>query len=926
MPVLSLVGRLRRRPAVVRPGRPSRRSTSRPCRRCVGYAGRRLAAGGRAGAAYLVVPARLGGAGGAARRHARTAGSRGRGWRSARPTARSAHVARWLGGAPAVTFAVAARRRAAAAPRSALGGRAGRCGPRRGWPPSPGRRRSSAARRRWPSPLPTDGRPVHGRRSSRATCRGRAGVQRPAPGRARQPRRRRPSSSPPRSPPDEPQPDLVVWPENSSDIDPFRNADAAAADRQRASTPSACRSLVGAVLERAAGLQLQRRRCSTCPGRRRARSATSSCTRCRSPSTSRPRLLPASSATRSTSSGRLRRRPRDRRLPRAGRRRRLRRAADDLLRGRLRRPDPRQRASRRRRPSLLVVQTNNATFGYTDESEQQLAISRLRAIEHGRSVVHVSTVGVSGVRRARTARSPRRPRCSRPTSGWPRPVRAHRAHPGRPARRGARVGRRRRAASCSSSASTRAARSVRASTPATADASHPRTPTPLTETARPPLRPRRRAHPDVQRAGEPARHRRAGCATAVPEVDVLVLDDNSPDGTGAVADELAAADPQVHVLHRAGQGGPGRRLPRRLRAGPSSAATTPWSRWTPTARTSPSSCPRCSPRSSTRTSSSAPAGCPAARSSTGRCTARRSRVGGNLYTRVLLGMPVHDATGGYRVFRSDALRAMDLDDVAVAGLLLPGRPDLAGRPGRADRRRGADHVRRARGRRLQDEPRHRARGAAPDHRLGRAPPGPPGRASWSAAPASRGGTRCEPHRRHPVRRRRRRPRVLRWVFLALLIVPVVEIAAIIAVGQVDRRLADPAAARRWSRCSAPGSSSARARAPGPPCRRRCAPGGCRPPARRRRAGAGRRHAAAHARASSPTSSGFFFILPLTRPLARVWLESVVARRLLGPMGEWPMRTGHGPGAGPGRHPGRSRRAQRRRRPDVIQGEVVDRDP
>jgi len=46
--------------------------------------------------------------------------------------------------------------------------------------------------------------------------------------------------------------------------------------------------------------------------------------------------------------------------------------------------------------SLLVVQTNNATFGYTAESEQQFAISRIRAIEHGRAVVHVSTVGVSG--------------------------------------------------------------------------------------------------------------------------------------------------------------------------------------------------------------------------------------------------------------------------------------------------------------------------------------------------------------------------------------------------------------------------------------------------------------------------------------------------------------------------------------------------
>ena len=33
---------------------------------------------------------------------------------------------------------------------------------------------------------------------------------------------------------------------------------------------------------------------------------------------------------------------------------------------------------------------------------------------------------------------------------------------------------------------------------------------------------------------------------AVPEADILVADDNSPDGTGALADELAAADPQVH--------------------------------------------------------------------------------------------------------------------------------------------------------------------------------------------------------------------------------------------------------------------------------------------------------------------------------------------------------------------------------------------
>ena len=44
---------------------------------------------------------------------------------------------------------------------------------------------------------------------------------------------------------------------------------------------------------------------------------------------------------------------------------------------------------------------------------------------------------------------------------------------------------------------------------------------------------------------------------AVP-VDLLVVDDNSPDGTGQIADELAAKHPQIHVLHRPGKAGLGR--------------------------------------------------------------------------------------------------------------------------------------------------------------------------------------------------------------------------------------------------------------------------------------------------------------------------------------------------------------------------------
>src|SRR4051794_6067905 len=46
---------------------------------------------------------------------------------------------------------------------------------------------------------------------------------------------------------------------------------------------------------------------------------------------------------------------------------------------------------------MIVVQTNNATFGFTDESEQQLAMSRLRAVEFGRTVVIAATSGISAV-------------------------------------------------------------------------------------------------------------------------------------------------------------------------------------------------------------------------------------------------------------------------------------------------------------------------------------------------------------------------------------------------------------------------------------------------------------------------------------------------------------------------------------------------
>ena len=45
---------------------------------------------------------------------------------------------------------------------------------------------------------------------------------------------------------------------------------------------------------------------------------------------------------------------------------------------------------------------------------------------------------------------------------------------------------------------------------------------------------------------------------AIPDADLLVVDDNSPDGTGDLADKLAEADPHVHVMHRKEKAGLGR--------------------------------------------------------------------------------------------------------------------------------------------------------------------------------------------------------------------------------------------------------------------------------------------------------------------------------------------------------------------------------
>jgi dolichol-phosphate mannosyltransferase len=188
---------------------------------------------------------------------------------------------------------------------------------------------------------------------------------------------------------------------------------------------------------------------------------------------------------------------------------------------------------------------------------------------------------------------------------------------------------------------------------------------------------------------------------AVPLVDILVADDNSPDGTGRIADELAAADEHVRVLHRPGKQG----------LGAAYIAGFGWARehgydavveMDADGSHAPEELPRLL---DALTEADAVLG---SRYVTGGTVVNwpTSRLlisrGGNVYTRLALGMPFRDATGGYRAYRLPVLEKIELDSVSSQGYCF--QVDLAWRAFRngfrvvevpitfADRERGASKM------------------------------------------------------------------------------------------------------------------------------------------------------------------------------------------------------------------------------------------
>ena len=153
---------------------------------------------------------------------------------------------------------------------------------------------------------------------------------------------------------------------------------------------------------------------------------------------------------------------------------------------------------------------------------------------------------------------------------------------------------------------------------------------------------------------------------AVPDAHLLIIDDASPDGTGRIADRLAAADGHVHVLHRAGKQG----------LGPAYLAGFAWAldggydavvEIDADGSHQPEQLPALLAAAADADvvvgSRYVPGGSvhhwPAHR--------RALSVGANTYARLVLGIPVHDATAGFRVYRASALRAMDTAAVASQG-------------------------------------------------------------------------------------------------------------------------------------------------------------------------------------------------------------------------------------------------------------------
>lgn len=154
---------------------------------------------------------------------------------------------------------------------------------------------------------------------------------------------------------------------------------------------------------------------------------------------------------------------------------------------------------------------------------------------------------------------------------------------------------------------------------------------------------------------------------AEPRVDILVVDDNSPDGTGKLADELAAKEPRIRVLHREKKEGLGRAYLAAFRWALAEGYTyiiEMDADFSHDPRYLPGLLDAAEAGADLVLGSRYVSGGGTVNWGAGRKIISR---GGSLYARTILGVDVRDLTGGFKCFNRRVLESISLDDVKSTG-------------------------------------------------------------------------------------------------------------------------------------------------------------------------------------------------------------------------------------------------------------------
>jgi dolichol-phosphate mannosyltransferase len=150
------------------------------------------------------------------------------------------------------------------------------------------------------------------------------------------------------------------------------------------------------------------------------------------------------------------------------------------------------------------------------------------------------------------------------------------------------------------------------------------------------------------------------------DIELLVVDDNSPDGTGKLAEELAAAQPRIHVLHRQTKDGLGRAY----------IAGFKWAlergyeficEMDGDFSHNPADIPRFLEAAQNADLVLGSRYCNGIRVINWPLRRLVLSMGAGLYVRLITGMPISDPTGGFKCFRRAALQALDLEAVRSNG-------------------------------------------------------------------------------------------------------------------------------------------------------------------------------------------------------------------------------------------------------------------